>query len=81
MKKLSSVFGAKLMNLTGLKVKQIREDKKLTQEQLTARCNLLGWDISRGTLAKIESRVRRVTDFEVRLLAKSLNIKEQILFD
>jgi transcriptional regulator with XRE-family HTH domain len=81
MKKSSSVFGAKLMNLTGLKVKQIREDKKLTQEQLTARCNLLGWDISRGTLAKIESRVRRVTDFEVRLLAKSLNIKEQILFD
>ena len=69
------------MNKIGPKVRQIRESKGLTQEQLAARCNLLEWDISRGTLAKIESRTRRVTDIEVTLLASSLKVREQKLFD
>lgn len=68
------------MNLIGPKIRQIREGKNLTQEQLSAHCNLLGWDISRGTLAKIESQVRRITDIEVTLLAKSLQVKEQDFF-
>jgi transcriptional regulator with XRE-family HTH domain len=69
------------LNKIGPKVRQIRESKGLTQEQLAARCNLLEWDISRGTLAKIESRTRRVTDIEVTLLASSLKVREQKLFD
>jgi transcriptional regulator with XRE-family HTH domain len=69
------------LNKIGPKVRQIRESKGLTQEQLAARCNLLEWDISRGTLAKIESRTRRVTDIEVTLLANSLKVREQKLFD
>ena len=69
------------MNKVGPKVQQIRRSKGLTQGQLAARCNLLEWDISRGTLAKIESQSRRVTDIEVTLLARSLKVKEQRLFD
>jgi len=49
------------MNLIGYAIKTLRIAKGLTQEQLVAKCNLVGWDISRGTLAKIESKVRRVT--------------------
>lgn len=60
------------MNIVGTRVRHIRESKKLTQEQLVAHCNLIGWSISRGTLAKIESRVRCVTDKEVLLLAAAL---------
>lgn len=52
----------------------------MTQEDLTARCNLLKWNISRGTLAKIESQVRRVTDEEVALLAKALRVEIKELF-
>jgi DNA-binding XRE family transcriptional regulator len=63
------------MNLVGPQVRQIRESLNLTQEELAARCNVLNWDISRGTLAKIESQVRRVTDEEVALLAKALRVK------
>jgi len=62
------------MNVVGSKVKQFRDAQGITQEDLAARCNILEWDISRGTLAKIESRVRRVTDEEVTLLAKALKI-------
>lgn len=69
------------MNLVGYAIKTLRIRKGLTQEQLTAKCNLVGWDISRGTLAKIESKVRRVTDYEVAYLAKALGVREQDLFN
>ena len=52
----------------------------MTQEALAARCNVLKWDISRSTLAKIESQVRRVTDEEVALLAKALKVDVEQLY-
>lgn len=69
------------MNIVGSVVRTIRESKNLTQEQLVAHCNLIGWSISRGTLAKIESNVRCVTDKEVLLLATALKVNVQQLYD
>jgi transcriptional regulator with XRE-family HTH domain len=71
---------SKWMNVVGPKIKLIRVSKGLTQEALAARCNVLKWDISRGTLAKIESRIRRVTGAEVALLAEALRIDIQELY-
>ena len=68
------------MNIVGEKVKAHRESFDWTQEQFVAKCNLIGWNISRSTLAKIESKVRRVTDIEVQLLAQALKIKIDLLF-
>ena len=41
---------------------------------LVARLNLRGWDISRETLAKIETRIRWVADFELLELAAALGV-------
>jgi transcriptional regulator with XRE-family HTH domain len=68
------------MNIIGDNVRTIRESQKLTQDQLAAKCNLLEWNISRSTLAKIESKVRRVTDVEVKLLATVLKVNINELF-
>jgi transcriptional regulator with XRE-family HTH domain len=68
------------MNIIGENVRFIRERNGLTQEQLAAKCNLIDWEISRSTLAKIESNVRRVTDIEVRYLALALNTNIENLF-
>ncbi len=68
------------MNVIGPNVRRIRESQHLTQDQLAARCNLAGWSLSRGTLAKIEAQVRRVTDEEVLLLAKVLKVRVGELF-
>jgi transcriptional regulator with XRE-family HTH domain len=68
------------VNIVGPQVKKLREAKKMTQEELTARCNTVGLGISRGTLAKIESQVRRVTDEEVGLLAKALKTSVETLY-
>lgn len=69
------------MNVIGPQVRNLREQSKMTQEQLTARCNLIGWNISRGTLAKIEAQVRRVTDDEVALMAKALKVDISELYE
>jgi transcriptional regulator with XRE-family HTH domain len=60
--------------MVGPVVKELRERKNLTQPMLVAKLNLLGWDISRETLAKIESQIRWVADFELCQLAAALQI-------
>jgi hypothetical protein len=60
--KTSSDFGAIWhMNVIGHNFKRFRELNNMTQEELTAQCNLIGWNFSRGTLAKIESQVRCIS--------------------
>lgn len=69
------------MNIIGPKVRKLRELQKLTQEQAVAHLNQLGWDISRGTYAKIESQNRQVSDIEIPLLAKYLSVNIETLFE
>ena len=68
------------MNRVGPKVREIRESQGMTQEELAARCNIHKWDISRSTLAKIESQSRRVTDEEVTFLARALKVDIKTLY-
>ena len=51
----------------------------MTQPQLVAKLNLLGWNISRETLAKLETRLRWVADAELLCLAKSLGVSIEAL--
>ena len=46
----------------------------MTQPMLVAKLNLQGWNISRETLAKIETHVRWIADFELVLLAAALGV-------
>lgn len=59
-------------NIVGPVIRQLREKRALTQPLLVAKLNLLGWDISRETLAKIEAQFRWVADFELLQLADAL---------
>jgi transcriptional regulator with XRE-family HTH domain len=63
---------AKPQNIVGPLVRRLRYAQGMTQEMLSARCGVLGWDLSRGTLSKIEAQLRCVTDREVQLLAEAL---------
>lgn len=72
-----------MKNIVGKKVQEARKKFKppLSQEELATRLELEGWKISRGTLAKIESGVREVTDVEVMILAKVLKVSPETLLD
>lgn len=68
------------MNVIGPQVRRIRYQQGLTQPAFTAKCQLIGWDISRESLAKIESRLRGVSDIEVLKLAGALRVHFSVLF-
>ncbi len=59
---------------------QLRNAKGWSQEKLASVCQLQGWDISRGVVARIEGGVRWVADFELLELAKALKIPVQKLY-
>ncbi len=58
----------------GPKVRRLRNAAGLSQADLAARCGVLGWDLSRETLAKIECQIRWVADFELMCLAAALRV-------
>lgn len=53
----------------------------VTQEKLAATLQILGWDIERFGVSKIERGVRQVTDKEVLLLAEALGVSVGRLFE
>lgn len=67
-------------NCIGQNVRRLRMKRKLTQDMLAGHCQLLGWDLTRSTLSKIEACIRCVTDYEVVLLAYALRVSETDLF-
>jgi len=64
----------KVANIVGPQIQRLRYELGLTQEQLAARCQLKGFDISRGTLSQIEAQLRCVVDSELLLLARVLKV-------
>ena len=67
-------------NIIGKQVGRLRNQLDLSQEQLSAKCQRVGLDISRGTLSKIEACIRCVTDQEAFLLAQALGVGVSELF-
>ena len=62
------------LNIVGPHVAKVRNQKGFSQAALAAACQAAGWDISRVSIAKIESGFRWVGDFEVVKLARVLNV-------
>jgi transcriptional regulator with XRE-family HTH domain len=64
-------------NLVGKRVKDARNKAQppITQEELSKRLSKLGVSIDRAGVAKIETGIRGVLDYELVALAKSLDVK------
>jgi transcriptional regulator with XRE-family HTH domain len=69
-----------LGNIVGKQVRNIRSKQGLSQPQLAAKCQRIGWDIGRDIIARIETGVRLVTDSELLFLARVLNVEVASLF-
>jgi transcriptional regulator with XRE-family HTH domain len=62
------------LNAIGLNLRRLRQARDLTQEDLAGRCQRGGWDIDRVIIAKIESRLRAVTDWELIKLCEVVGV-------
>lgn len=58
----------------GKNIRAIRESRKMTQEQLSAKLQILGCDITRSALAKIEVGQRHIYIDEIKLIKEILNV-------
>ena len=72
MQKLTNYNGE--YNITGKNIKNIRKKSKITQEDLCARMQVLGFQISRSDISKLENGKRYISDFEVEGFAKVLKV-------
>jgi transcriptional regulator with XRE-family HTH domain len=62
-------------NVVGPQVRKLRDRGGLTQEMFAARCSILGLELTRATLSKIEAQIRCVTDYELMILAQALKVE------
>ena len=65
---------ARVTNVVGPLVRQLRQQRGCTQEQLAAQCQVRGLNLTRSTLAKIEARLRFIKACELFIIAKVLNV-------
>lgn len=69
-------------NLIGTNVRIARKhaNPPITQSDLAARLQILGIQLDRVTISKIETGYREVNDIEVRALAEALNVSISLLY-
>ncbi len=70
----------KCLNMIGPQVRRLRYQQGWSQEKLTEKLQLLGWDISRAGLGKIESRLVHVDDYELLFFARVFQVRLDDLF-
>jgi transcriptional regulator with XRE-family HTH domain len=73
-RKMSAEKTAPPQNVVGPMVRKYRLKAGLTQEELASSCRTLGLNLTRGTLAKIESQVRFIKACELYMIAQVLKI-------
>lgn len=61
-------------NECGLKIKEIRLKKKLSQRALSRQMQLLGYDVDHYYIMRIENGERFVTDIDLKMLCEVLQV-------
>lgn len=64
----------------GNNIRKIRESRKITQEQLSAKLQINGCDITRSAVSKIEVGQRHVYPDEIKLIKEILNVSFDEIF-
>ena len=62
------------------KHKKIRKEQKVTQDELCARMQVMGYQISRSDISKLENGKKFITDFEIVGFSKALKVSILDLF-
>ena len=73
-------MSAKNKNLVGPQVRKLRYQRGWKQKDLAAKLQILGWEIDRAGVSKIESQFVCVGDFELFYLCKALRVDLMQLF-
>ena len=68
-------------NLIGERLKMLRAEKKLSQRDLARELQLIGIDMDKNVITRIETNKRYVADFELQALKEIFNVSYDYLID
>ncbi len=69
------------MNMIGKKLKKLRIERKMSQQALSNKLEMLAIYVCRGSISRIEDKQRTVTDIELYGLAKVLGVSIEELYE
>lgn len=68
------------MNMIGENVRKFRKKKRMSQQALSNKLELMGVYVCRGSVSRIEDKSRTVTDIELYGIAEVLGVGIEELF-
>ena len=77
---MARIIDGTAMNMVGDQVKKLRISKKMSQQTLSNKLEMMAIYICRGSISRIEDRQRTVTDIELYGLSKVLGVSIEELF-
>ena len=78
---MARIIDGEKMNLIGGKVKKFRIERKMSQQALSNKLELMGVYVCRGSISRIEDCSRTVTDIELYAISKVLGVGLEELID
>lgn len=66
-------------NVSGRKIRELREAAGMSQEQLAAKIQLAGHNINQKAISRIETGVRVVPDYELAYFSNALHVPVTVL--
>jgi transcriptional regulator with XRE-family HTH domain len=80
-KNMARIIDYHVQNIVGNNIKKYRLELGMSQKELSDRLETYAIYICRGSISRIESHERTVTDFELRAMAKVLNVSIEDLLE
>jgi len=78
---MARIIDGNQMNMVGDRIRELRIAKKMSQQQLSNKLEMLAIYVCRGSVSRIEDKQRTVTDIELYGFSKVLGVPIQALFE
>lgn len=78
---MARIIDCETQNVVGEKVRKYRMERKLSQKEFSEKLETHAIYICRGSISRIESHERTVTDFELRAMAAILKVSIEELYE
>lgn len=78
---MARIIDGSEMNMIGGRLKALRKEKKMSQQEVSDKLETIAIYICRGSISRIEDKQRTVTDIELYGLAKILGVSIADLFE
>lgn len=78
---MARIIDGKEMNMIGSNLRKFRTEKKMSQQTLSDKLEMMAIYICRGSISRIEDKQRTVTDIELYGIAKVLGVSISDLYE